>query len=176
MSLPRHVLPLGLAAALLLAACTTADKPPIAVDSANAGAGQQKPARAPLATGRPGSGKPLPFADDEAARTVYFAPGEATIDAQGAEVLRLNAQRLKEDSQLVVVLVGHTDNLGSPAYNLAVADRRTEAVSERLRSLGVPRNQIRRLPRGSEESSRQKCDSESCRRGMRRVDLVYERR
>ncbi|EXI67720.1 MAG: Minor outer membrane protein Omp16 [Candidatus Accumulibacter adjunctus] len=176
MSLPRHVLPLGLATTLLLAACTSVDKPPIAADPAKAGAEQQKPARAPLATGRPGAGKPLPFADDDEARTVYFASGEATIDAQAAEVLRLNAQRLKEDSQLIVVLVGHTDNLGSPAYNLAVADRRTEAVSERLRSLGVPRNQIRRLPRGSEESSRQKCDSESCRRSMRRVDLVYERR
>jgi peptidoglycan-associated lipoprotein len=176
MSMPRHVPPFGLAAALLLAACTTADKPPIEVDSAKAVAEQQKPARAPLATGRTGTGKPMPFVDDEAARTVYFASGEVTIDGQGAEVLRQNAQKLKEDPQLIVVLVGHTDNLGSPAYNLAVADRRTEAVSERLRSLGVPRNQIRRLPRGSEESSRQKCDSETCRRSMRRVDLVYERR
>jgi peptidoglycan-associated lipoprotein len=176
MSLPRLVLPFGLATALLLTACATADRPPVAVDSAKDGTEQQKTARAPLSTGRPGAGKPMPFADDEAARTVYFASGEVTIDGPGAEVLRQNAQKLKEDSQLIVILVGHTDNLGSPAYNLAVADRRTEAVSERLRSLGVPRNQIRRLPRGSEESSRQKCDSEDCRRRMRRVDLVYERR
>jgi outer membrane protein OmpA-like peptidoglycan-associated protein len=109
-------------------------------------------------------------------RTVYFASSDATIDNEGSEVLRQNAQKLKEDSTLLVVLVGHTDNLGSAAYNLAVADRRTEAVSERLRSLGVPRNQIRRLPVGSEESSKQKCDSETCRRSMRRVELVYERR
>jgi outer membrane protein OmpA-like peptidoglycan-associated protein len=112
----------------------------------------------------------------EASRTVYFASSDATIDSEGSEVLRQNAQKLKEDSTLLVVLVGHTDNLGSAAYNLAVADRRTEAVSERLRSLGVPRNQIRRLPVGSEESSKQKCDSETCRRLMRRVELVYERR
>jgi peptidoglycan-associated lipoprotein len=176
MSSPHHSLPFCLATALLLAACATADRPPVAADAAKPGAEQQKPARAPLSTGRPGAGKPMPFADDEAARTVYFASGEVTIDSQGAEVLRQNAQKLKEDSQLIVVLVGHTDNLGSAAYNLAVADRRTEAVSERLRSLGVPRSQIRRLPRGSEESSKQKCDSEACRRSMRRVDLVYERR
>ena len=75
---------------------------------------------------------------------------------------------------MLVVLVGHTDNQGSPTYNLAVADKRTEAVSERLRSFGVPRNQIRRLPVGSEESSKVKCDSDACRQRMRRVELVYE--
>lgn len=176
MSSQRHFLPFGLAATLLLAACATADRPSVGVDAARPGTEQQKPARPPLSTGRPGAGKPTPFADDEAARTVYFASGEVTVDIQGLEVLRQNAQKLKEDPQLIVVLVGHTDNLGSPAYNLAVADRRTEAVSERLRSLGVPRNQIRRLPLGSEESSKQKCDSEACRHSMRRVDLVYERR
>lgn len=107
---------------------------------------------------------------------MYFSPGDAVIDAVGAGVLLENAQKLREDAQLVVVLVGHTDNLGSAAYNLAVADKRTEAVSERLRSLGVPRNQIRRLPVGSEHSNRLKCESEACRRSMRRVELVYERR
>ncbi|KFB69369.1 MAG: Peptidoglycan-associated lipoprotein precursor [Candidatus Accumulibacter vicinus] len=82
--------------------------------------------------------------------------------------------KLKENPQLVVILVGHTDNLGSAAYNLAVADRRTEAVSDRLRALGVARNQIRRQPVGSEKNSKLKCDSEACRRTMRRVELVYE--
>ena len=155
-----------------LSACATIDKAPPA-DSGRAGAAEQPP-RPKVQVGRPGSGKATPFADDAASRTVYFAFGDATIDGQAAEVLRQNAQKLKEDPQLVVVLVGHTDNLGSAAFNLAVADRRTEAVSDRLRALGVARNQIRRLPVGSEESTKTKCDSEGCRRTMRRVDLIYE--
>jgi peptidoglycan-associated lipoprotein len=118
----------------------------------------------------------MPFADDEARRTVYFSSGDAVIDADGAEILRDNAQKLREDPQLIVVLVGHTDNLGSAAYNLAVADKRTEAVSDRLRSMGVPRSQIRRLPVGSEQANKLKCDSEACRRSMRRVELVCGRR
>lgn len=166
----------SLAIALLLAACTTSEKRPAGDEAAPASPAPAKAVRPPLSTAKAGAGKAMPFADDPAARTVYFASGDATIDSQGDAVLRQNAQKLKEDSQLVVVLVGHTDNLGSAAYNLAVADKRTDAVSERLRSLGVPRNQIRRLSLGSEESNKQKCDSESCRRSMRRVELDYERR
>ncbi|MBL8372984.1 OmpA family protein [Accumulibacter sp.] len=166
----------SLAIALLLAACATGEKRPAGDEVTPASPTQAKALRPPLSTAKAGTGKAMPFADDPAERTVYFASGDAAIDSQGDAVLRQNAQKLKEDSQLVVVLVGHTDNLGSAAYNLAVADKRTDAVSERLRSLGVPRNQIRRLPLGSEESSKQKCDSESCRRSMRRVELVYERR
>ncbi|HRF12883.1 MAG: OmpA family protein [Candidatus Accumulibacter phosphatis] len=137
---------------------------------------QEQAAQSPAHTGRPGTAKPTPFADEEARRTVYFSFDGATIDSDGDAVLRQNAQKLKEDPQLIVILVGHTDNLGSAAYNLAVADKRIEAVSDRLRSLGVARNQIRRQPVGSEQSSKLKCDSEACRRTMRRVELVYERR
>jgi outer membrane protein OmpA-like peptidoglycan-associated protein len=162
-------------AILVLSACASADKTSASGDSVKVPAAHEA-ARHPVKAVRSATGKPLPFADDEARRTVYFALGDTLIDPDGVEVLRLNAQRLKEDPQLVVVLVGHTDNLGSAALNLAVADKRTEAVSERLRSLGVPRNQIRRQAVGSEQSSKSKCDSESCRWSMRRVELVYDRR
>jgi len=135
---------------------------------------QEQPARPPTSSVRQENAKPTPFLDEEARRTVYFSFDGTTIDSEGDEVLRQNALKLKENPQLVVILVGHTDNLGSAAYNLAVADRRTEAVSDRLRALGVARNQIRRQPVGSEKSSKLKCDSEACRRTMRRVELVYE--
>lgn len=143
-----------LASVVLLAACATVEKPPASNNSGKVATEQA--ARAPAYSVRHGAAKPTPFADEEDRRTVYFALGDATIDSEGAEILRQNAQKLKEDPQLVVVLMGHTDNLGSAAYNLAVADKRTEAVSERLRSLGVARNQIRRLPVGSEQSSKLK--------------------
>ncbi|MBE2260324.1 MAG: OmpA family protein [Candidatus Accumulibacter sp.] len=162
-----------LAVGLLLSACSTVDTPS-PEQTADARARQKKSAPEQTPTSRPAPG--TPFADDEAKRTVYFGFGEATISSEGAEILRQNAQKLKEEPQLVVTLVGHTDNLGSTAYNLAVADRRTEAVSDKLRALGVPRNQIRRLPVGSEHSRKEACDSETCRQSMRKVELVYERR
>lgn len=174
MRFPPHLVHVCLAFLFVLSACATTEKPPASGDSAKIGASPASPARTPGYSVRHGSAKPTPFADEEAKRTVYFPFDGAMIDNDGLEILRQNAQKLKEDPQLVVVLAGHTDNLGSAAYNLAVADKRTEAVSERLRSLGVPRNQMRRLPVGSEQSSKLKCDSEACRRTMRRVELIYE--
>lgn len=174
MPLPRSPNLCSLTLVLLLAACATVDKPPASDDARRAQAQPAQAARTPAYGARQGNAKPTPFADDAARRTVYFPFDGATIDSEGAEILRQNAQKLKEDPQLVVVLVGHTDNLGSAAYNLAVADKRTEVVSDRLRSLGVHRNQIRRLPIGSEQSNKLKCDSETCRRMMRKVELVYE--
>ncbi|MDS4013498.1 MAG: OmpA family protein [Candidatus Accumulibacter sp.] len=171
----RCVLAVSAGLLVLLAGCANTDQ---AIHESRPAASvvTDQPTRSTTLTVGRGSLKPTPFAGEPDKRTVYFAFGEAAIDEEGGEVLRQNAQKLKEDSQLVVTLVGHTDNLGSPAYNLAVADKRVEAVSERLRSLGVARSQIRRLPVGSEHSSKIRCDGEACRRTMRRVELVYDRR
>ncbi|WP_291995195.1 OmpA family protein [Candidatus Accumulibacter sp. ACC003] len=162
----------GLVCVLLLSACSTVDKPPPVDPSAQAASRQS--ARPSTPSARPLAG--TPFADDPAKRTVYFGFGEATISHEGIETLRQNALRLKDEAQLLVTLVGHTDNQGSAAYNLAIADKRTEAVSDKLRALGVPRNQIRRLPVGSEHSSKEACDAEACWQSMRKVELIYERR
>jgi len=175
MSLLHPIRFLSLACALIVGACATPEKPP-AADAGQTTAALSEPSRSAPAVRQSATKAPLPFADDESRRVVYFAFGESMIDQESAEILRLNAIKLKEDPQLVVTLVGHTDNLGSAAYNLAVADKRIEAVSDRLRSLGVAKNQIRRLPVGSEKSSKQACDTEACRRTMRRVELVYDRR
>lgn len=158
---------------LALSACAVSELPASGKDS-NPSAIHAKSLSAGSERGN--VGKPTPFLEDAEKRKIYFSPGGAGIDNEGDERIRANAQKLKEDSQLIVTLVGHTDNLGSTAYNLAVADRRIESVINRLRGLGVPRNQIRRLPLGNEESNKIKCDSENCRRLMRKVEFVYERR
>lgn len=104
---------------------------------------------------------------------VYFQRGATQPEAAGDPVLQVHAQRLKDDPRLVVTLVGHTDHNGSRSYNLAIAEKRTAAVMERLRELGVPAKQIRRRHYGNEAAPN--CRSESCRARMRRVDLVYPR-
>lgn len=73
----------------------------------------------------------------EALRIVYFAydDSELTSDAQG--VLAANAAYLKDHPAMMVVLRGHTDERGTPEYNLALGSRRAMSVRDYLVSQGI---------------------------------------
>lgn len=103
---------------------------------------------------------------------VFFVLGASQIDAVGRQKLHRHAQRLKADPKLEVTLVGYTDDLGSPSYNLAIAEQRVNAIQKELRALGVHLNQIRRHVAGQEKVT-PACQSTECRRKMRRVALIY---
>jgi peptidoglycan-associated lipoprotein len=106
--------------------------------------------------------------------SVFFQSGRSEIDAAGERLLQQHAERLKANPRLRVTLVGHTNDLGSPAYNLAIAEQRVDAVHRRLREAGVPARQLRRYVVGAEKTSKA-CHSVECRRKMRRVELVYRK-
>lgn len=108
-----------------------------------------------------------------AEENVFFKRGEAEIDALGQRKLLLHAERLKADPRLHVTLVGSTDEQGSRSFNLAIAEKRVNAVYLRLRALGVRREQIRRVSMGGEKGSKS-CRSETCHKLMRRVELRYQ--
>jgi len=104
--------------------------------------------------------------------SVFFPPSGVTVDEASRQRLLRHAARLKENPNLQVTLVGHTDHLGSPSYNLAIAEQRVNAVQAILRAQRIPVTQIRRQVVGSEEVSIN-CKSAECRRKMRRVELVF---
>lgn len=102
--------------------------------------------------------------------SIYFAAGASDIDSEGMALLRLCADRLKSDGRQRVTLVGLTDDLGSRAYNLAIADQRLSTVQLALRRMGVAAYQIKRRNLGG-EPARNRCTDEACRKQMRRVEL-----
>ena len=106
--------------------------------------------------------------------SVFFARGAAEVDAAARSMLQTHAERLRADNKLQVTLTGYTDDLGSRAYNLAIADKRVAAVYAVLREMGVPGRQMRRSGLGAETAGRD-CQSPECRRLMRRVELVYRK-
>ena len=106
-------------------------------------------------------------------KSIFFATGEAEVDAKGKAVLRQHADRLKANPKQRVLLVGYTDDRGSSAFNIAVADMRVNAVHKVLREYGVPQKQLRRYSAGGEKNS-SACRSDECRRLMRRVELNYD--
>lgn len=104
--------------------------------------------------------------------SVFFPPSGTAVDQAGRQRVLQIAERMKETPGLIVTLVGHTDHLGSPSYNLAIAEQRINAVQAILRSQRIPVTQIRRQVVGSEQVP-VNCKSAECRRKMRRVELVF---
>ncbi len=102
---------------------------------------------------------------------VFFPSAGVALDSEGRSRLIELANRLKASPDLVVTLVGHSDDLGSPSYNLAIAEQRVNTVYAVLRSQRVPATQIRRYGVGNEQMDLA-CKSEECRKKMRRVELI----
>ncbi|MBV5345333.1 MAG: OmpA family protein [Rhodoferax sp.] len=106
------------------------------------------------------------------ANSIYFTFGTTHVDLDGQQKLRAHALRLKENPDLEVTLIGHTDNLGSRSYNQAIAEQRIETVSKLLLSYRVKKSQIRRYAVGHEKAERS-CTTKACRQKMRRVELIF---
>lgn len=105
--------------------------------------------------------------------SVFFALASTVVDDAGREVLRRHAARLQSDPKLTVTLSGYTDDLGSREYNVALGQKRVDAVEQELRALRVPAKQIRKRTYGYEKARPQRCVNDTCRQSLRRVELSY---
>lgn len=102
---------------------------------------------------------------------VHFDRDGFAIRSEDADKLRAAAAALKEDASLVVTLEGHTCNLGTGPYNLALGNRRANAVKEFLVSAGVPAERLLAVSKG-EAGAEFDNTTEETRRLNRRVALV----
>ena len=76
------------------------------------------------------------------ATAVYFATDRATLSPKAADSIRQVAAEYKARPGSTVTLTGHADTVGAPDYNMALAQRRTDAVRNALVSAGVPASAI----------------------------------
>ncbi len=63
---------------------------------------------------------------------ILFDFDKDTIDARNQEIVNKVVVRIKELPKATVEVVGHTDNIGKPAYNIKLSDRRALAVYKLL--------------------------------------------
>jgi len=82
---------------------------------------------------------------------VLFDFNKATLRPEALRQLGVVLQAMKEQPNLQVQIVGHTDGVGSDAYNMKLAQRRAESVAQYLGSQGVPRPSITTDWRGKRE-------------------------
>ena len=69
--------------------------------------------------------------------TVYFDFDSAVLRSDATGTLKKNAAAIGGESGAIVTLEGHCDERGSEEYNLALGERRAEAVRTYLVDLGI---------------------------------------
>lgn len=127
---------------------------PLMAPSENADAGSQVPADKGVGTGDAGaSGMENAGAGANASeelQTVYFDFDSYRISSSGREAVSSNAKWLKSNSNATVQIEGHCDERGTTEYNLALGDRRANAVRDALVKAGVARNRLSTISYGEE--------------------------
>ena len=81
---------------------------------------------------------------------VYFDLDNAVIKDAGKAALSTNATWLKRWANTRISVEGHCDERGTAEYNLALGERRANAVKAHLVELGVPADRIVIVSKGKE--------------------------
>jgi len=140
-------------------------------------------------TGQPGQGTGTqstvaPVAADEVgttgggpvnvARLIFFDYDSYVIKPEFQSMLESHSRFLKSNPRRKVSIEGHTDERGGREYNLALGQRRSEAVRRALNLLGVSDNQIEAVSFGKEKPAAPG-SNEAAWAQNRRAEIVYLR-
>jgi peptidoglycan-associated lipoprotein len=170
-----------LALVALIAACSsTPDKEqqPAAVEERSPGA---KPADKPAGTGaeatplKPGAvgGNPLTDpASPLSKRSVFFDFDSDRIRDEFKPLVEAHAKFLRDRPYQKMLIQGNADDRGSREYNLALGQRRADALKRALVLLGANDKQIESASLG-EEKPRCTEQTETCWAQNRRADMLY---
>jgi peptidoglycan-associated lipoprotein len=105
-------------------------------------------------------------------RIVYFDYDSFEVRAEFNAALEANARYLKSNPNRKVALEGHTDERGGREYNLALGQKRAEAVRRSMALLGVTESQMEPVSFGEEKPASLGGDESSFAKN-RRVELTY---
>lgn len=108
-----------------------------------------------------------------AERVIYFDYDSSSVDGDHLELVKHHGKYLALNSDANVRLEGHTDERGTREYNVALADRRAQAVMRLLMFQGASSDQITIISYGEEKPAMLGHDEEAWRMN-RRAELVYQ--
>jgi len=81
---------------------------------------------------------------------VFFDYDSSELDADNQELLQAQAAWLKQHNNVSVTLEGHCDERGTREYNLALGEKRAQAVRSYLVSLGIDSSRLSTISYGKE--------------------------
>jgi peptidoglycan-associated lipoprotein len=179
MQMKKLLLTLGLTVALsVLTACsstgTGATNTTGSAGNLN-GTGVQTAGLGPSAYASNGLSNPnamVPGADQK----YYFDFDQSAVHDSDMPSIKVQAQYLNSRPSASVLIEGNTDTMGSREYNIALGQRRADAVANVLKLQGVTPKQLRTISYGSEKPQVQNCsasDTSICAVD-RRDDVVYQ--
>ncbi|MGE3277419.1 MAG: peptidoglycan-associated lipoprotein Pal [Vicinamibacterales bacterium] len=110
------------------------------------------PAPAPLSEEEIFARKSLEQLNSERPLTdVYFDLDQSSIRDDARAPLQADADWMKKWTSTRITIEGHCDERGTAEYNLALGERRGNAVKDYLVSLGVPADRIQVVSKGKED-------------------------
>lgn len=176
----------ALATAALLGACATPSTPP-APPPPSAPRAVTPPAPAPAPAPTPAKPAPAPQSnvttvtlpahldpksDLSTGRSVYFDFDDARLKSEFTPLIERHGRYLVSNPKLAIRVEGNTDERGSAEYNLALGQKRAEAVRKALALVGVPETRVEAVSWGKERP-RAAGHDESAWGQNRRADLQY---
>jgi peptidoglycan-associated lipoprotein len=104
-------------------------------------------------------------------KTIYFAFDSYALSDEGKALLSQAGGLLRSYPDVALRLEGHCDERGTAEYNLALGEKRANAVREYLENLGVSRSRITTVSFGKEKPAVAGNDEASWAKN-RRVELM----
>jgi peptidoglycan-associated lipoprotein len=175
---------IGVLMAGMLAGCGTTptkEQDGAAVEDRKPGMVVDRPPVKPADTTKPLVTKPMtgdPLTDPGnilSRRSIFFDYDSNLIKDEFKPIVTAHARYLQQNPSTRIRVEGNADERGSREYNIALGQRRSEAVKQMMQLLGVRPNQVEPVSFG-EEKPRCTEAAESCWSQNRRGDIVYQGR
>ena len=119
---------------------------------------------------------PMPAQETIVVRDLLFEFDSARLTESDKSILDTVASRLRNEAPNArLTITGHTDSVGSEAYNQQLSERRAQSVADYLVGSGVPRSSIVSVQGAGESQPVADNSTDSGRAQNRRVEILVER-
>jgi peptidoglycan-associated lipoprotein len=106
-------------------------------------------------------------------RSIYFDYDRYDVKEEFRPLVELHARYLRDNQTMKMLIQGNTDERGSREYNLALGQRRSEAIKRMMLLLGAREEQVEAVSLG-EEKPKATGSTEEAWAQNRRGDILYQ--
>lgn len=176
----QKLLGAAIVAVIALAGCASKDKPaevaPVETRSTAPTTTTATPKPTATPTPPPVAIQQNPLTDPNnilSKRIVYFDYDQDTVKAEFQALVQAHAKFLGDNRNRKIRLEGHADERGSREYNMALGQRRADALRKAMNVLGVSSDRIETISFG-EDKPRAQGQDEAAWAQNRRVEIRYD--